>query len=243
MTPHHPDLQHVEHWLRAADSASLRRRRFRIFCKRSVWRLVIGVSSAVKRCLDLTVSGLALLLGLPLFILVAILIKLEDGGPIFYRQERIGRWGLPFGLWKFRSMIVNAHSLRDAMELENQHGKDNITFKNRRDPRVTRIGRILRRFSIDETPQFLNVFRGHMSVVGPRPPLRSEVEGYKACHLRRLMIKPGLTGLWQVTGRSEIDFEGMVRLDLEYMQSESFWKDLKILLLTIPAVITGRGAY
>jgi lipopolysaccharide/colanic/teichoic acid biosynthesis glycosyltransferase len=238
-----PDSGHIAHWIRAADSPSLRRRRFKIFCKRFVWRLVVGVSTALKRALDFAVSSIALFLGFPIFLIVAIMIKIEDGGPIFYRQERIGRRGQPFGLWKFRSMIVNAHQLREAMEVANQHGEENITFKNRRDPRITRTGRFLRRFSIDEAPQFLNVFKGDMSVVGPRPPIRSEVEDYKAFHLRRLMIKPGLTGLWQVTGRAEIDFEGMVRLDLEYMRSESLWKDLKILLLTIPAVITGRGAY
>ena len=168
----HPDSEHIAYWIRAADATALRRRRMKIYLKRLVWRLVIGISIALKRTLDIVVSGLALLLGLPVFLVVAVLIRLEDGSPVFYRQERIGKNGRPFKLWKFRSMIVNAHQLRSAIDLENDHGEDGVTFKNRKDPRITRVGRFLRRFSLDELPQLFNVLRGDMSLVGPRPPLR-----------------------------------------------------------------------
>jgi lipopolysaccharide/colanic/teichoic acid biosynthesis glycosyltransferase len=155
----------------------------------------------------------------------------------------VGAGGRLFGMWKFRSMVVNADQIKDQLLAENQHGNAGVTFKMKNDPRVTKVGKWIRKLSIDEFPQFYNVLRGDMSLVGPRPPLPREVAEYQASHLRRLRVKPGITCLWQIGGRSEIDFEGQVRLDLEYIRSSSVFFDIAILLKTLPAVIFGKGAY
>ncbi|NJK88294.1 MAG: sugar transferase [Myxococcales bacterium] len=179
----------------------------------------------------------------PVFVGTALAIKLEDGGPILFRQKRVGRGGRVFDMYKFRSMVRNAEELKAALEAANAHGAEGITFKIKDDPRITRVGRLIRKYSVDEFPQFFNVLNGDMSLVGPRPALPKEVARYKAAQLRRLLVKPGITCLWQVNGRSEIDFDGQVRLDLEYIASESLKTDLVLLLKTIPAVLKGDGAY
>lgn len=201
-----------------------------------------GWERVAKRAFDLVVSTLALIFLAPVFLVLTILIRLDSRGPAFYRQERVGRGGKPFTMYKLRSMVTDAESKRAELEALNE-SQDGVTFKLRNDPRITRVGRWLRRFSLDELPQFLNVVKGDMSLVGPRPPLVSEVELYSQWVRKRLEATPGLTGLWQVSGRSEIGFNKMVELDLFYIEHWSFALDLNILLRTIPAVLSGRGAY
>jgi exopolysaccharide biosynthesis polyprenyl glycosylphosphotransferase len=189
-----------------------------------------GAVKVHKQALDLVAAGLGLLMLWPLFIVVAILIKLGSNGPVFYRAERIKLNGKPFAMLKFRSMVVDADQRR-------------ITLVGRNDPRITRIGRWLRRLSIDELPQLINVIRGEMSFVGPRPPLRSEVATYSGEVYRRLFVKPGITGLWQVSGRSDLSWEESVRLDLFYVENWSLMQDLVIVRRTIGAVCRSAGAY
>jgi lipopolysaccharide/colanic/teichoic acid biosynthesis glycosyltransferase len=198
---------------------------------------------SVRRAIDVIASGLALVLAMPLFLFVAIAIKLTSRGPIFYCQERIGKSGRPFPLWKFRTMIVNADAMKTALATGRPESTDGIRFKLRKDPRITSVGSMLRKFSIDELPQLLNIFRGDMTLVGPRPPVRREVALYDPRALRRLEVVPGLTCLWQVRGRSELSFEEQVRLDIEYIDSVRPVQEIKILLQTVPAVLSGRGAY
>ncbi len=193
-----------------------------------------------KRLLDVALSLLLLLLGLPVVAAIALLIKITSHGDVLFRQTRCGLNGRIFTLYKFRTMVENAEQRR--RELEHLNEMNGPVFKLRSDPRVTALGRILRRFSLDELPQFWNVLRGDMSLVGPRPPIPEEVAHYKRWQRRRLSMKPGLTCLWQVSGRNEIDFDRWMQLDLEYIDSWSPMLDLKILLRTIPAVLTGRGA-
>ena len=199
------------------------------------------VSSACKRALDITGAFLALATLLPLFLLVGAAIRLEDRGPIFFRQLRIGEDGRSFEMLKFRSMYLNAEARRAA--LLGQSERSGICFKMRNDPRITRIGRLIRRFSIDELPQLINVLRGEMSLVGPRPALGSEVQAYSNPALKRLRGKPGITCIWQVSGRAEIPFKQQLAMDVAYLQRQSLLTDVAILLRTIPAVISGRGAY
>jgi len=206
------------------------------------WRIVVGSSLFVKRALDLTVAAITLIIWSPLILLVIALIKLEDGGPIFFRQTRVGMRGRHFGMWKFRSMVMNAEALKDKLLDQNQM-QGGVTFKMKNDPRVTRIGRWIRKFSVDEVPQLWNVIVGDMSLVGPRPPVPREVREYSIEDRQRLLARPGLTCFWQVAGRSEIDFAGQVRLDVEYIRSKSVWLDFMLLLKTIPAVLLGKGAY
>jgi lipopolysaccharide/colanic/teichoic acid biosynthesis glycosyltransferase len=198
---------------------------------------------AIKRAIDILVSGLVLLCAAPFFGLIALLIKLEDGGPIFYWQERVGRHGVIFPFPKFRSMVVNAEEILKKIAAQNQHGGNGVTFKMKHDPRVTRVGRTLRRFSLDELPQLWCVLRGHMSLVGPRPALPREVARYTIADRRRLDTIPGLTCIWQVSGRSNLPFPIQCKLDAEYIDSQSVATDLKLLAKTVPAVITGKGAY
>lgn len=207
------------------------------------WRLYIATTETLKRALDVLVSVTALVVFLPFIALAALLIKWEDGGRVLFAQKRIGQGGRIFTMYKFRTMVEGAEDRQEALRGQNRHGAGSPTFKMEGDPRVTRQGRWMRRFSIDEIPQFFNVLRGDMSVVGPRPPVPSEVSLYRAIHLRRLRVKPGLTCLWQIGGRSEVDFEGQVRLDLAFIHSESLWGDFLIVLKTVPAVLLGRGAY
>lgn len=194
-----------------------------------------------KRLLDLTVSGAALILLAPLFALVALALRAESRGPVLFRQTRIGKDGTPFTMFKFRSMYLDAEARRaELLALSDREG---ICFKARNDPRVTRVGRVLRRFSIDELPQILNVLNGQMSIVGPRPALPQEVAAYPARALGRLAVKPGLTGIWQVSGRAEIGFDRMIDMDLAYARSRSVVLDILLIAMTFRAVISGRGAY
>jgi len=194
-----------------------------------------------KRCFDLLGAGLLLLLGCIPMLIVAAIIKLQDGGPVFYSQRRVGRQQSEFKMYKFRSMIPNADSARMDLEIDNDH--DGVLFKIKEDPRITPFGRFIRKFSIDETPQLLNVLRGEMSLVGPRPPLPDEVEKYDDDVHRRLLVRPGLTGLWQVSGRSDLSWSESVRLDLYYVDNWSLTSDMVILLKTIRAVLMRHGAY
>jgi lipopolysaccharide/colanic/teichoic acid biosynthesis glycosyltransferase len=241
---HDHDPKLIEYWGNAATTSGNLRIRLRRRIKLGLWRAVVSGSLALKRILDLVVSGCALALLSPLFLITAILIKLEDRGPIFFKQTRVGLKGCTFCIWKFRSMTVNADSLRDKLSAQNQvpGGELFRLFKMKDDPRITRIGKWIRKFSIDELPQLVNVIRGEMSLVGPRAAVPREVAEYKVEELQRLNLKPGLTCLWQVGGRSNIDFTGQVRLDIQYIRSESRWLDLKLLLKTIPAVLLGTGA-
>jgi lipopolysaccharide/colanic/teichoic acid biosynthesis glycosyltransferase len=177
----------------------------------------------------------------PLLLLVALLIRLQDGGPILYRQRRVGANGAEFDMVKFRSMVVDAETRRAEIADANEY--DEILFKIREDPRVTRVGRIIRKYSIDELPQLFNVLRGEMSLVGPRPPLVDEYERYEQDTHRRLLVRPGLTGLWQVSGRSDLPWSEAVRLDLYYVDNWSMVIDLVIMVKTVKAVLASRGAY
>ncbi|MEJ5250510.1 MAG: exopolysaccharide biosynthesis polyprenyl glycosylphosphotransferase [Chthonomonadetes bacterium] len=194
-----------------------------------------------KRVLDVTVASVALILLAPLMLLIAIAIKLDSPGPVLFRQVRIGRGGKPFWFFKFRSMVKNAEQMKRELITKNEV-RGGPVFKMRNDPRVTRVGRFLRRYSLDELPQLIHVLHGEMSLVGPRPPLPSEVASYGEWEMRRLSVLPGLTCLWQISGRSDIGFREWVELDHIYLDTMSFWTDLKILLFTVPAVITGKGA-
>jgi exopolysaccharide biosynthesis polyprenyl glycosylphosphotransferase len=195
----------------------------------------------LKRIFDFVLSFVALLALAPLFMLIALLVKLEDRGPVLFAQTRVGRYGRHFKMYKIRSMCLDAEQrLKDLLD-RNHHG-EGVTFKIKDDPRITRVGKWLRKFSLDELPQIWNVFIGNMSWVGPRPPIPREVSKYTAADRRRLAIKPGITCIWQISGRSEIDFSGQVRMDVSYIESQSFWTDLKILTRTVPAVLSGKGA-
>ena len=196
---------------------------------------------AMKRTFDIVVSALVLLALAPAFAAIAVAIKLDTRGPIFFRQRRIGLSGREFTLFKFRSMVADAEERLEALRHLNE--MDGPVFKSRQDPRVTAVGRWLRKFSLDEFPQFWNVLRGEMSVVGPRPPLPDEVRLYKRWQRRRLSVRPGITCTWQVSGRNEIDFHEWMQLDLQYIDTWSFWGDVQIVLRTIPAVLRGRGAH
>ncbi|MEX2246006.1 MAG: sugar transferase [Dehalococcoidia bacterium] len=201
-----------------------------------------GFAYGLKGVLDRLVALLLLmLLAVPL-VAITVAIRLSSPGPALLRQVRVGRFGRPFMAYKFRSMSENAELQRDELEDQNDHDAPFI-FKLRRDPRVTRLGRFLRRTSLDELPNLLNVLRGEMSLVGPRPPLPREVAHYDAHHLQRLATTPGMTGLWQISGRSELEFEEMVELDIEYIERWSLWLDLRIILRTPLAVLGGRGAW
>jgi exopolysaccharide biosynthesis polyprenyl glycosylphosphotransferase len=217
-------------------------RRFRFYAKRISWVLVVNGSYLIKRLFDILVSALALLVLMPVFLMVALAIRLESPGDVFFKQKRVGRWGQLFTIWKFRSMYVDAEE-RKAELMANNEMQGGVIFKMKDDPRVTRVGRFIRKTSIDELPQLWNVLVGDMSLVGPRPPLPSEVNQYSLSDRRRLEVIPGITCIWQVSGRSEIPFEQQVELDVQYIQSQSLWTDLKILLKTVPALLLGSGAY
>ncbi len=196
----------------------------------------------IKRGMDVVLSALALIALLPLMGLIALAIKVDSPhGPVLFRQVRIGKNGRPFHLYKFRSMIPEADLIKQHLKDLNE--ADGPLFKIRNDPRLTRVGRILRRFSLDELPQLVNVLRGEMSLVGPRPALPEEVAHYEPWHHKRLTVTPGITGLWQISGRSDLSFDEMMLLDVYYVENWSLLLDLRILLLTIPKVILGEGAY
>lgn len=209
-----------------------------------VGRGLLGASAFqrfVKRAIDVVGSALLLAVLLPVVVLSGAAIRLTSRGPVLYVQERIGRGGRPFRMLKFRSMRRDAHEIRgDVLHLNTATGP---IFKVPRDPRITRVGRVIRKLSIDELPQLLNVLRGDMSLVGPRPPLPDEYATYGDRERARLAVTPGITGIWQVSGRSDLDFDTWVSMDLEYIEIWSLGLDLKLLARTVPAVLSGRGAY
>lgn len=210
--------------------------------KKYTWLLFIRVLKVLKRLFDIFISAIAICLLIPVFFLIALAIKLDDRGPVFYISYRVGKSGRLFWFPKFRSMACYADMIKHHLSNENIHS-ENKTFKIKNDPRISRVGAFLRRTSLDELPQLFCVLIGTMSLVGPRPPLPEEVEKYTIIDRKRLLIKPGLTGLWQVGGRADLPFSKQLQLDLEYIESQSLWLDIKILLRTIPAVLFGRGAY
>lgn len=216
---------------------SLRRARLHVVLFLSALR------PAFRRGLDISATSLGLLCLLPILLCAAVAIRLTSEGPILFGQERIGRGGRRFTMWKFRTMVINADALKDQLVKQHQNAVDGVRFKMVQDPRITRVGRILRKFSIDELPQLANVLKGDMTLIGPRPPVWREVALYDNRALRRLEVTPGLTCLWQVRGRSNLSFEEQVSLDIEYIDTVRPLDEVKILLETIPAVITGRGAY
>lgn len=215
------------------------------FGKRMYW--------ASKRVVDMLLAVAAIAVSAPIMLTIALLIKLDSRGPVLFKQTRIGRDGKPFEFYKFRSMYHNAdpeiHKRYVQSFIHNQvaNGSSDVPaasapFKLAKDPRITPIGGFLRRSSLDELPQFFNVLRGDMSFVGPRPPLPYEVAEYQDWHRERLATTPGLTGWWQVYGRSKVSFDEMVRMDIQYIKNQSLWLDLKLLVLTVPVVLLGKGA-
>jgi lipopolysaccharide/colanic/teichoic acid biosynthesis glycosyltransferase len=223
----------------AGGAGGLRRR---YLWKRWSWLAVTAGSRALKRGLDIAGALLGLGLSAPVLAAAAAAVRLHDGGPALFWQQRVGRHGREFPLPKLRTMVAGAESLRPALEGRNELA-GGVTFKMRRDPRVTPVGRVLRKLSLDELPQLWCVLGGQMSLVGPRPPLPAEVARYTLADRRRLDVKPGLTCFWQVQGRGERPFAEQVKLDMDYIESQSLWLDLRLLLRTVPAVLLGRGAY
>ncbi len=207
-----------------------------------MWNATVRGAYFVKRAFDVFVSGGLMLLLSPVFLATYLAIRLTSPGPAFFSQTRVGRYGRHFKFWKFRSMRIDAESMKKSLMSENESG-DGVIFKMKKDPRITPVGRFIRKFSIDELPQLWNVLKGDMTLVGPRPPVPSEVAEYTLEDRKRLNVIPGLTCTWQVSGRSEIPFREQVRLDKEYIRTHGFWNDLKILAKTVPAILTGRGAY
>lgn len=195
----------------------------------------------LKRTTDIVLASLILLLFLPVIPVIVLLMKLDSPGPVLFRQKRIGKNGVEFDFYKFRSMVTGAENV--IVALRPLSGVDGPVFKLKEDPRVTHVGRFLRRSSLDELPQLLNVLKGDMSIVGPRPNLPSEVAHYLPWQRRRLDVIPGITCFWQISGRSHIGFQEWMRLDMEYIRNRSFVNDMKIILKTIPAVIARKGAY
>ena len=207
-----------------------------------LWHLTIRSSSFFKRLMDIVLSILAIIAFSPVFLITALLVKITSPGPIIFSQVRVGRFGRHFKFYKFRSMYIDAEA-RKAELMKLNESQDGVIFKMKKDPRITPVGRFIRKFSIDELPQLFNVLLGDMSLVGPRPPLPSEVRTYTLEERKRLNITPGITCLWQVSGRSELPFSKQIALDKEYIASQSAWNDFLILLKTIPAILTGRGAW
>ncbi len=212
-------------------------------CIRADWWLHTHALIFFKRMLDLCLTLPAMVMLTPLFAAVALAIKINDGGPALYWQTRVGQHGKTFRFPKFRSMRVQADALHASLQQQNQHGATGVTFKLKKDPRITPVGRFLRRSSIDELPQLWCVLTGEMSLVGPRPALPSEVARYTTADRQRLTVKPGLTCIWQVNGRSEVPFPQQVRMDIEYIRTRSIGRDLRLIGETFPAVLKGRGAY
>lgn len=200
-----------------------------------------AMHNGLKRLMDIIIALLLLIFDLPLMIPIFVMIHLTSKGPAIYKQTRLGKDGKPFEMMKFRSMFVGAHELREDLKRRNE--ASGAMFKMKEDPRITRFGRFIRKTSLDELPQLINILKGDMSMVGPRPPLPDEVERYQAHHLKRLAVRPGVTGLWQVSGRDRRDFEEMSRLDLYYIENWSIMFDLKIILKTVPVVLSRKGAY
>ena len=206
------------------------------------WKFTVRFSYAMKRAIDIFGSLACMILLSPVFLAIAIAVKLSSPGPVIFRQVRVGRYGRHFRFYKFRSMRTDAEALKSKLMAKNE-SKDGVIFKMKDDPRITKVGRFIRRTSLDELPQLWNVFIGDMSLVGPRPPVPSEVAEYTLEDRKRLDVIPGITCLWQINGRSEIPFSEQVQLDKEYILAPGVWKDIKILLKTIPAILGGKGAY
>ncbi|MDD5272633.1 MAG: sugar transferase [Methylovulum sp.] len=214
----------------------------RMLVKRWLWRSVIGGAYLLKRLIDMLAAIILMILLTPLFVVIMALIYKSSPGPVFYKQIRVGRWGKLFTMWKFRSMYLDADQrLKEIMAQNEMAG--GVLFKMKNDPRIFPVGKFIRKASIDELPQLWNVLKGDMSLVGPRPALPSEVNQYSLQDRQRLEVIPGITCIWQVSGRSNIPFPQQVQLDVQYIQSQSVWLDIKLLLQTIPAVLLSRGAY
>ncbi len=214
----------------------------RMLVKRLLWQSVINSTYVFKRALDIIVASLGLVLLMPLFVVIMALIYRSSPGPVFYKQTRVGRWGKLFTMWKFRSMYLDADERLKDIKAHNEMA-GGVLFKMKNDPRIFPVGQFIRKASIDELPQLWNVLKGDMSLVGPRPALPAEVNQYSRQDRQRLAVIPGITCIWQVSGRSDIPFSQQVQLDVEYIQSQSLWLDIKLLLHTIPAVLLSRGAY
>jgi len=221
-----------------------------VFVARAVGDVVLDIANSmprsdalIKRALDIAGAAAGLLAAGPVLLGAAAIVRLTSPGPAFLRQTRIGEDGIPFTMFKLRSMYLDAEARRAALVNENTHGEEGLTFKLKRDPRITPIGRLIRKSSIDELPQLWNILKGDMSLVGPRPQLPGEVARYQPTHFRRLAGKPGLTCLWQISGRADIAFEQQFEMDIDYLQKRNVFVDLGILLRTVPAVLTARGAY
>ena len=222
---------------RYANARALQRLRLTLL----LWVIRNKIAENLKRGFDLLVGSVALVMAVPIMLLAAIAIKLDTPGPIIFYQKRVGKWGKPFDCYKFRSMYMDAETRK--AELTHLNDADQVVFKMKRDPRITRVGFVLRKLSIDELPQLVNVLKGDMSLVGPRPPVPYEVAQYSYEHLQRLDAIPGITGLQQVSGRSDLTFRRWIELDLQYINEQSLLSDVRILVGTIPAVISGKGAY
>lgn len=225
-----------------ASKADLKKLQRRQRTKLLIWEISLGSLFFIKRTVDIVASGLGMLVFSPVFLGLMILIVLEDGWPVFYSQPRVGQNGHVFRFYKFRSMVRDADKIKEKLKEQNE-SEDGVIFKMKNDPRITRIGRFIRRYSLDELPQLFNVFIGDMSLVGPRPPIPSEVAQYSLEDRKRLHVKPGITCIWQVSGRSDIPFKEQVQLDVQYIRNQGIWNDIKLLLQTIPAVLLGKGAY
>ncbi len=238
-TPIDPRL--LGHFANFQSTFGLWRLTRRLALRRLAWRWFVESTDVARRAMDLVGSAAALLVLSPLLLPIALLVRL-DGGPVIFAQTRVGRFGAVFKMFKFRSMRPDAEQQLAALLAANQH-TDGVTFKIKNDPRVTRHGRWLRRFSLDELPQFYNVLIGDMSLVGPRPPVPREVALYSLADRRRLLVKPGITCTWQVGGRANIDFPGQVLLDVSYIENQSLGKDVLILVKTPRAVVFGSGSY
>lgn len=199
------------------------------------------VYKRIKRLMDILLSAIALIVLSPVFLVTAVAIKIEDNGPVFFAQERAGKNMTPFKIYKFRSMYVDADAqFSQMMEQNEQTGH---AFKIKNDPRITKVGKVIRKLSIDELPQLINIIKGDMSIVGPRPILTFQMEECSQYEKQRLIVQPGLTCYWQISGRANIKWDKWVELDLDYIENMSLWTDIKIIIRTIPAVVDSRGAY
>lgn len=230
------------YWQKASTVRGRAALNIRARLKRIIWKGVIRATCLFKRLFDIIVSFVALIALGPVYAMTALLIALEDPGPVIFKQTRVGLKGRSFLIWKFRSMVIDAEGVAQRM-IDQGRTTDTIQLKLTGDPRITRVGRFIRKYSIDELPQFWNVLKGDMSIVGPRPVVQSEVASYSVEERQRLLAKPGLTCFWQVGGRTDVGFENQVLLDVQYIRSTSFWLDVKLLFLTVPAVFLGKGAY
>ena len=237
----HPYSERLGHIAIARTAVGRRWLNWCVRCQCWALRRRAGMSGVMKRALDIVGSLAFLIVFSPLYLVLTLLIKLEGPGPVFFGQTRVGRFGQEFQMHKFRSMRPDAEAEFENLHAQNQHA-DGVTFKMKNDPRITRVGKWLRRFSLDELPQFFDVLKGDMSLVGPRPPTPREVLLYTPADRRRLAVQPGLTCFWQVGGRSNIDFSGQVKLDVQYIETAGFWVDIKILAQTVRAVVSGNGA-